>query len=323
MLSDVMEHFGLLKDFQNDDYFETEHHKQIFQNIKVAIRQGRLIALTGIVGSGKTITLRRIYANLLEEGEVLVSKSLSIEKKRVTPKTLVTALFYDLSTEKVVKVPAQNEKRIRELQTILKQRKKPVALFVDEAHDLNGNTLRELKRLVEVIKDCGGSLSIVLAGHPKLKNDLNSAQNEEIGSRTTVFELNGVVASKREYIEWLLEDCSKPDTDIYSLATEEAIDLLSDRLLTPLQISHHLSLAFEEAFKVGEKPINEEIIKSVLTKDIDSLEPNLARQGYNVKALAESIHAQPKIIRAFLKGKLPPGQTYEIQAELQSAGIPI
>ncbi len=139
-----------------------------------------------------------------------MSKSLSVEKKRVTLKTLVTALFYDLSTEKVIKVPGQNEKRTRELRTILKQRKKPVALFVDEAHDLHSNTLRELK------------------------NDLNSAPNEEIGSRTTIFELNGVVASKREYIEWLLEDCSKPDTDIYSLATEEAIDLLSERLLTPL-----------------------------------------------------------------------------------------
>ncbi len=86
MLSDVMEHFGLLKEFQNDDYFETDHHKQIFQNLKVAIRQGRLIALTGIVGSGKTITFRRIYDNLQEEGAFLVSKSLCIEKKRVTPK---------------------------------------------------------------------------------------------------------------------------------------------------------------------------------------------------------------------------------------------
>jgi hypothetical protein len=115
----------------------------------------------------------------------------------------------------------------------------------------------------------------------------------------------------------------KPDTDIYSLATEEAIDLLSERLLTPLQIAHHLTLAFEEAFKVGEKPVNEKIIESVLTIDIDSLEPNLARQGYNVKTLAESIHAQPKIIRDFLKGKLSPGQAHEIQSELQAAGIPL
>jgi type II secretory pathway predicted ATPase ExeA len=47
-----------------------------------------------------------------------------------------------------------------------------VALFADKAHDLNGNTLTVLKRLMEVVEDGGRRLSVVLAGHPKLFNDL-------------------------------------------------------------------------------------------------------------------------------------------------------
>jgi type II secretory pathway predicted ATPase ExeA len=289
----------------------------------MAIRQGKLIAVTVMVGSGKTTTLKKIRENLAAEGEIIVSKSLSVEKSRVTLSTLIMALFYDLSSEKDITIPTQSEKRERKLQSLVKQKKKPVALFIDEAHDLHGKTLIGLKRLIEVIQDCGGVLSVILAGHPKLKNDLRRASLEEIGSRTTVFDLNGIVSSKREYIEWVIQECTKPETDIYSILSIEAIDLLTERLHTPLQIEHHLSLAFEEAFMVGEKPVTETIIESVLVKDIDGLEPKLTRQGYSIKTLSESISVQPKVIRAFLHGKLSPGQAQEIQVELLAVGIPL
>jgi type II secretory pathway predicted ATPase ExeA len=73
--------------------------------------------------------------------------------------------------------------------------KRPVALFVDEAHDLNGNTLTGLKRLMEVVEDGGGRLSVVLAGHPKLRNDLRRPTMEEIGYRTDIFTLDGSPAA--------------------------------------------------------------------------------------------------------------------------------
>ena len=71
-----------------------------------------------------------------------------------------------------VQIPKQNERRNRELQELLKKGKRPVALFIDEAHDLNGHTLIGLKRLMELAEDVGGRLSVILAGHPKLRNDL-------------------------------------------------------------------------------------------------------------------------------------------------------
>ena len=37
-------------------------------------------------------------------------------------------------------------------------------LFINEAHDLNGHTLINLKRLMEVVEDVGGRLSAV--GNP-------------------------------------------------------------------------------------------------------------------------------------------------------------
>lgn len=44
-------------------------------------------------------------------------------------------------------------------------------LFVDGAQHLNGHTLIALKRLMDANVD-GGKFSVILAGHPKLRNDL-------------------------------------------------------------------------------------------------------------------------------------------------------
>jgi type II secretory pathway predicted ATPase ExeA len=41
----------------------------------------------------------------------------------------------------------------------------------------------------------------VLAGHPKLKNDLRRPTMEEIGYGATVFSLEGILGNHREYIE--------------------------------------------------------------------------------------------------------------------------
>jgi type II secretory pathway predicted ATPase ExeA len=82
------------------------------------------------------------------------------------------------------RIPKQVERRERELRNLIRRRRKPVALFIDEAHNLHPKTLTGLKRLMEVVGDGGGRLPIVLAGHPKLRNDLRRPTMEEIGYRT-------------------------------------------------------------------------------------------------------------------------------------------
>ena len=120
------------------------------KDIKGAIREGRLIAVCGVVGSGKTVTLRRLQQQLMDENKIIVARSLSVDNQNVRLATLINALFYDLAQDKQVQIPKQGERRERELQELIKKGKRPVALFVDEAHDLNGNTLTGLKRLMEV-----------------------------------------------------------------------------------------------------------------------------------------------------------------------------
>ncbi len=59
MRVEVMEHYGLAQPIDQAGYYETAHHKQLIKDIRGAIHEGRLIAVCGVVGSGKTVTLRR------------------------------------------------------------------------------------------------------------------------------------------------------------------------------------------------------------------------------------------------------------------------
>src|SRR4051794_19203175 len=65
-----------------------------------------------------------------------------------------------------------------------------------------------------------------------------------------------------------------------------AVDLLASRLRTPLQIEQHLTLALETGYQASEKPVGEAIVDSVLSKQIDDLDPDspdgLAFSGFSV-----------------------------------------
>jgi type II secretory pathway predicted ATPase ExeA len=227
MLSDVRSYYGFAKDFGQAGYFETGQSQRIVQELSHAIKAGKLVTLSGIVGCGKTTMLRRIQDTLAQDKEILVSKSLSVEKSQLSLPVLINALFYDLATEKDFKIPTQPERRERVLRD--RKRQKPIALFIDDAHDLHAKTLVGLKRLIEVVRDGGGVLSVVLAGHPKLKNDLRRPTMEEIGSRAAVFDMESFGGEKLSYLKWLLGQCLGAKAKLDTVLADEAMTFLADR----------------------------------------------------------------------------------------------
>ncbi len=85
MLTEVMRYYGLARPPNDVGFFETEHHTQVSRDIRAAIMGGRLIAVTAVIGSGKTVLSRRLRAELEREGRVIVSRSLSVDKAKITP----------------------------------------------------------------------------------------------------------------------------------------------------------------------------------------------------------------------------------------------
>jgi hypothetical protein len=212
--------------------------------------------------------------------------------------------------------------RTGHLQELFRRAKKPVALFIDDAHELHPKTLSALKRLIELVTEGGGQLSIVLIGHPKLKNDLRRPKMEEIGDRTTVFEFGGLRDRQRDYIDWVLKASRDEHIAPDDVVTEEAATILAAKLKTPLQIGQHLVRAFEAGFEIGAKPIDAGVVEAVLSRQLNDLEPQLTRNGYDVRSLVEQFDAKPSEIRQLLRGDLDPRRSRELLDEMRAAGLP-
>ncbi len=219
-------------------------------------------------------------------------------------------------------ISSQSERRERDLQELFRRAKKPVALFVDDAHDLHPRTLVALKRLTEVVTEGGGQLSVVLVGYPRLRNDLRRPQMEEIGDRATVFEFGGLRDRQRDYIDWVLRSCLEEGVEPEEVIGEATATLLAARLKTPLQIGQHLVRAFEAGFEIGARPVDESVAEAVLSLRIDDLEPRLTRNGYDVRSLAEQFDARPTEIRRLLRGDLDSARSAELIGEMRAAGLP-
>ena len=323
MLTEVMRHYRLRRPPVEVGFFETDHHKQIVADLRAAISGGRLVALTATIGSGKTALARRLREALERENRVIVSRALSLEKTKVTVPLLVSALFYDLGPDKPLAISSQAERRERDLQELFRKAKKPVALFIDDAHDLHANTLKALKRLVELVQEGGGQLSVVLIGHPRLKNDLRRPNMEEVGERTTVFEFGGLRDRQRDYIDWVLRASLEEGVEPEEVLTDEAATLLAARLKTPLQIGRYLVRAFEAGFEMAALPVDAAVVEGVLSRCLDDLEPQLTRHGYDLKAICEQFDARPAEVRKLLRGELEGARAGELTDEMRAAGLPI
>jgi type II secretory pathway predicted ATPase ExeA len=141
MLKEFMAYFELRGVFKEAGFFEIENHERLVEELKAAILAGKLVAFCGIIGCGKTTTLRRVQKDLQKDKKILISKSLAVTIGRVKLPTLIQALYFDLSPSKKVTIPGQPEKRERKLVELVHKRNRPVALFIDDAHELHGISL--------------------------------------------------------------------------------------------------------------------------------------------------------------------------------------
>ena len=306
MYTEIYDFFDLKEPISNYKYYETDGHRELYQDIKLLVKSGGIFALTGLVGSGKTVILNKLEEALKIEQEVIVVRSLSANKNKLTINTVCLALFFDLTHgQKNYKLPTTGETRERELVSLMKKHNKPVVLFIDEAHDISSQMLTSFKRIFEVATYGGCKLSIVLIGQPKLRNMLRKPSMEEIGARVKHFNTDQALGSLHQYTQWRIKQSLKKGASLNDVITKEAVEKISSTLITPLQVSSLLEEVIKLAYQYGEKPISEKLIDEVLNQTIDreSVESILARNGYPMKDACELLSASPKEIKSFYLGR--------------------
>jgi len=76
-------------------------------------------------------------------------------------------------------------------------------------------------------------------------------------------------------------------------------------------------------FEYPGNSVTAQLIETLLSPQLDELEPRLRRHGYDIPDLAELINARRSEIRSLLRGELEPARSREITAKLMAAGLPI
>jgi hypothetical protein len=66
-----------------------------------------------------------------------------------------------------------------------------------------------------------------------------------------------------------------------------------------------------------------ELVETVLSRQLDDLEPTLARHGYRLKDMTEQFDAKAAEIRAMFNNLLEPKRAAEIRERMLAAGLPI
>ena len=315
--------FGIQKEWEQAGYFETQRAKDLSADIIQSIKEGRLITVTGPVGVGKTVMMRELRTHPQFKQEVIFARALSIDKPQLRLSALITALFLDLAGDPDLKIPAQSERRERLLQTAIHNAGKPVALCIDEAHDLNPSTLNGLKRLLETLDTGSGTLAIVLIGHPRLHHDLQRPTMEEIGHRTRRLILENMGNDTASDIDWLFTQCLRKNIPTDEIIEPEARAFLADKLQTPLQIAEHLDRAFADAYRTGADKVTRAIVESTISVGFEDLDARLARIGTAPKTRASQFDLSHAETRRFLKGRLDTDRTAELTDLMRSTGLPL
>lgn len=324
MILDAFDDYGIIKPLSEAGFYATDKIKKLHNKIKkLSLNYGSLIAINGSVGSGKTTFINHLMKELKAEKECIVSYSYSSDRERVNVKTLLTALLIDLNqTDKPSQISSSPEIRDRTFVKLMEQNNKPVIIFIDEAQDLHGNTLSSLKKLSEMARLSQQTLTIILAGQPKLKNTIRSSKMEEIGSRAYIIDLDEQIISKKDhYLQWAITQCLDKDKKWTDVITAEGLKLLTDNLITPLQLISHFNRALEVGYAAGIKPIDKEVIDMVLKPTGNVLESKYARAGYRHNSLAKILHTTEKEINQWFLGKLTERRISEIQEALRQANI--
>jgi type II secretory pathway predicted ATPase ExeA len=88
-------------------------------------------------------------------------ESLVFDVPRVTLNTLKLALYSDLATDKDGDLTGKPEQRARALLKVLQRCQTPIALCIDDGHDLHSQTLQSLEQFIETTSHRGSRLTVV------------------------------------------------------------------------------------------------------------------------------------------------------------------
>jgi general secretion pathway protein A len=164
--------------------FLSERHAEALAHLVYGINEaGGFIQLTGEVGTGKTTVVRSLLAQAPKHAEIAL-----ILNPRMTPAEFLLAICEELG----LGVPAGSERSLKDLVDLLSRhllkahsQGKRIVLVVDEAQNLAGEVLEQVRLLTNLETETQKLLQIILIGQPELRELLGRVELRQLAQRIT------------------------------------------------------------------------------------------------------------------------------------------
>jgi type II secretory pathway predicted ATPase ExeA len=181
-------YYGLSKNPFDKQYvsakeaFASKDHKEMTSRLAYLANIRGIGVFTSPPGFGKTFALRCFAEGLDRNLFDLAYICLSTVSLTEFYRQFCTALGLDVSHSKSAMFKSVQER----LYHLFKEKKRPLILLLDEAHDLGSAVLRDLKMIMNHSFDSLNCFTLALVGEPHLNNILEKPVHEALRQRIAV-----------------------------------------------------------------------------------------------------------------------------------------
>lgn len=238
-------HFGLPRSpfvddvLSLDDVFQSASARYARAALMDCARNHGFMALVGESGAGKTTLLEALEQRIQDEGQdiVLVKPyTLAMEATDNVGKTLrathiAEAIAYALDPN--LKIQSSPQRRFDQLHKLLRdscRAGRRHLLVIDEAHCLPTQTLKHLKRFIELKDGMRRVIGVLLIAQPELRNLLHSQNHEvrEVMQRCELVELDPLDNDLEDYLR---HKFARFDLTLDQVFEPDAFDAIRARLI--------------------------------------------------------------------------------------------
>ncbi len=232
--------------------YRSPQHEEALANLLYGVQNRKgFVVLTGEVGTGKTTLLECLRDDLDAEGIPFAF----LFNSRLTADQFfeMLALDFGLQCSKFTKT----EVLFTLNQLLLANAAQGVttALIIDEAHDLEGDVLEEVRMLGNLENRTGKLLQVVLAGQPELDRKLDAPLLRQLKQRVVLrYSLKPFrEAETADYVNWRMAKAGMPDQTVFAPQLLSEIHVRSQGIPRVINIicDNVLLTAFALASKVA------------------------------------------------------------------------
>jgi len=170
-------------------FYPAPSHRGAEGSLRFGLEQGEgFMILTGEVGTGKTLLLRRLLAGLPTRYETAL-----ILSPNLTPQELLQSILHDLGQTSAIELNTGlgMDRLLRQLNdhlAELAEQDRRLVVVIDEAQNLPLESMEQLRLLSNFESDTCKLIQIILVGQPELRERLNQHELRQLRQRIAVVE---------------------------------------------------------------------------------------------------------------------------------------